>query len=620
MLKMIRTKGKKVTALLMGLAMCAMVFIITAQAAEDKQVYSPQNLLINPGFEETQNPDEYEGNTFKGWNVESDATTWSTLFPDGPARTGTTAGTTWCESDFNMSITQEVEVVTAGKYEASVWIARGKADFGEVELRILQGDTLVKKANLAAVEKNTDSSYYGIEVRDMDLVAGNYIVEIFLPCTQSELTDEWKENNAFARVDDVYFGLQDNNVLINPSFDEIQDPNENDGNVFVGWNVESDSTTWSVLFADKPARTGAYTGTTWCESDFNMSISQDVVITEAGNYNASVWVARGAANYGEAELRVKKGDNVVATGYIAALGDNDYYDYMQILLENVELATGEYILEIYIPCTQSTKEGFENNAWARVDNAYLGLQATTTVKNILLNGSFEETQDAGANEGNLFVGWDVNSDAETWSVLFGGGQARTGKLAGITWCESDFNMSIAQKATVVDPGEYTASVWISHGAANFPGSELRILQGDKIVASAALRNMEKNTDTQYKQIVIPYMNLEAGEVIFEIYIPSTQVDDGEFQNNAFARVDDAFLAKINTQMIEEPMEETKEEEATPAPEEANNSDTSEEVKEVAPSTNVKNDSKKMIITVVIVVIVAIAIGLFIVIKKRKTTK
>ncbi len=157
------------------------------------------------------------------------------------------------------------------------------------------------------------------------------------------------------------------NLLINPDFEEICDPNENEGCSFTGWYYDTTAESWSVLFADGPAQSGEVAAATWCADPFVMTWGQDFTITEAGTYKASAWVALGYASFEETILRVTKAGEVVAQISLPAAPENADDSYREIVLEGIELETGDYTFEVLVNCTVVGA-----NSFARVDNAFLG--------------------------------------------------------------------------------------------------------------------------------------------------------------------------------------------------------------------------------------------------------
>lgn len=187
-------KALRIISLLIVLALSVIAFAEEAPAAV--------NLLVNPSFEETQDPGLNEGDTFPGWTYETDAESWSVLFSDGPAYAGDLAGATWCADPFNFSVIQTIAIEAAGTYTASAWIALGEATFGDAELRIVAEDgTVVASAALPAVEANTNTEYQNIVIEEFALEAGTYQFVVFVPCTAVG-------NNSFFRVDGAFLGLK----------------------------------------------------------------------------------------------------------------------------------------------------------------------------------------------------------------------------------------------------------------------------------------------------------------------------------------------------------------------------------------------------------------------------
>ncbi len=192
----------KKTPFLKALVFVTLLSVLMLSFAVNAEEAAPVNLLVNPSFEETQDPALFEGDTFPGWTYESDAESWSVLFSDGPAYTGDLAAATWCADIFNFKVIQTIEIAEEGIYTASVWVTLGAATFGETELRIVAADgTVVKSASLPAVEENTNDAYQNITVTDIELVPGVYTFEIFVPCTAVGA-------NSFMRVDEAFLGLQ----------------------------------------------------------------------------------------------------------------------------------------------------------------------------------------------------------------------------------------------------------------------------------------------------------------------------------------------------------------------------------------------------------------------------
>lgn len=191
---------KKTLAIILAAILMLSVTVMAEEAPE--YVAAEGNLLINPSFEETQDPALFEGDSFPGWTYETDAASWSVLFSDGPAYTGVLAGATWCADPFNFSVLQNIEIAEAGTYTASVWVALGEATFGDTELRIKDAEgNVVAVGVLPAVEANTNSEYQYIEVKDIALEAGAYTFELFVPCTAVGA-------NSFFRLDEAFLGLQ----------------------------------------------------------------------------------------------------------------------------------------------------------------------------------------------------------------------------------------------------------------------------------------------------------------------------------------------------------------------------------------------------------------------------
>ena len=174
----------------------------------------------------------------------------------------------------------------------------------------------------------------------------------------------------FAEGEVPAYVAAEGNLLINLSFEEIQDPALFEGDVFPGWTYETDAVSWSVLFSDGPGYTGNIAGATWCGDVFNFSVLQTIELAEAGTYKASVWVALGEATFGDSELRIKDAEgNVVVFAALPAVENNTNSEYQIIELYDVALEAGVYTFELFVPCT-----AVGNNSFFRIDEAFLGLQ------------------------------------------------------------------------------------------------------------------------------------------------------------------------------------------------------------------------------------------------------
>ncbi len=327
------------------------------------------------------------------------------------------------------------------------------------------------------------------------------------------------------------------NLLNNPDFEEVCDPNENEGCTFSGWYYDTTAESWSVLFTDgsAPTYSGALAAVTWCADPFVMTIGQDFTVAEAGTYEAYAWVSLGVASFDETVIRVTKGGEVVKEAAIPAAPENTDDSYRKVALKDIALEAGDYAFEVLINCAV-----VGDNSYARMDNAFIGVQPVVG-ENILANPSFEETCDPNENEGCTFSGWYYDTTAESWSVLFVDGSAapHSGALAAVTWCADPFVMTIGQDITVAEAGIYNASAWVSLGEASFDETVIRITKDGEVVKEATIAAAPENTDDTYREICLEGIELEAGDYAFEVLINCSTVGA-----NSFARMDDAYLGIV----------------------------------------------------------------------------
>ena len=164
------------------------------------------NLLTNPGFEETQDAGANDGNAFVRWISDSMPVedSWTACFPSGEAIEGKTAATSWCAVGYTLTISQEVEVPEAGKYDAGIWISRGPANQGEAVLNIKSGDDVIASAKIDAKPDNDYHEYRLLKIDNFEIPsAGKYTFEL-VSITSGNSTAEGFNNNPYTRVDGAY--------------------------------------------------------------------------------------------------------------------------------------------------------------------------------------------------------------------------------------------------------------------------------------------------------------------------------------------------------------------------------------------------------------------------------
>lgn len=533
--------AKKTLAAVAGTAMLMMsLFSMTAAASVDDRVYlRGENLLANPGFEETTDPNTNEGCPFSGWYFDSvTESSWSTLFPDGPSRSGATAAATWCDKPFEMTVSQDVDVSEAGTYEAAVWVSLGYASFGETVLRVTKDGEVVKQTTIPAAGNNTDASYRQIHLKDIELEAGAYVFELVIDCTGIG-------SNSFARIDDAFLGIQ----KLEPEPPASAEPVELltnggfEGGSFEPW--ETTAATGIIGPGEGEAHGGTGAVVTWGgTTPFTLTASQSITVDETGTVEGSAWVALGYADFDAVELRVKDADDeVVAQGSLPAVSGNTNADYREIVLEETALEAGSYTVEVCVPCTAGT------DAWARIDDVSLILTPDPAqeipggdveeLENHVTNGSFEEVDEDG------FVGWtyEATNGATTFAT-----DPRTGEKALGAWGDKDYNLTVSQTITLEEAGDYMVSIWVASGFAAYPNTELRVLQNDELVASGRRFAVSARNDmTDYLRAVVPVAALEAGEVTIELsvdcIVEGLEVNEGE-EIDGYIRVDDAAMVKL----------------------------------------------------------------------------
>lgn len=532
--------AKKTLAAVAVTAMLMMsLFSMTAAASVDDRVYMRgENLLANPGFEETTDPNTNEGCPFSDWYFDSvTESSWSTLFNDGPSRSGAIAAATWCDMPFEMTVSQDVDVPEAGTYEASMWVSLGYATFDETVLRVTKDGEVVKQTSIPAAANNTDTSYRQIHLKDIELEAGAYAFELVIDCTGIG-------SNSFARIDDAFLGIQ----KLDPEPPAPAEPVE----LLTNGGFEGSLEPWTATAAsgiiganEGEAHGGTGAVATWSSEAFELSASQPITVEEAGTVEGSAWVALGYADFDAVELRVKDADDsVVAKGSLSAVSENTDYSYRQVVLEETALEAGSYTVEVVVPCTAS-----RGNAWARIDDVSLVFTATPAqenpdgdveeIHNYMVNGSFEEVDEEG------FVGWTytATNDATTFNT-----DPRTGEKALGALGDKDYNLTVSQTVTLEEAGDYMVSIWVASGFAAYPNTELRVLQNDELVASGRRFAVSARNDmTDYLRAVVPVAALEAGEVTIELsvdcVVEGLEVNEGE-EIDGFIRVDDATMVKL----------------------------------------------------------------------------
>jgi len=540
-----------VMATVTALMLTAALPVTSLAAGVTQDIYGKANLLANPGFEQTQVAAENDGNPFVAWigDIKSEGAGWSGFFAGGESRTGATAGTAWAEEDYTLTVKQDFKVDEAGKYEAGIYIGRGAADYEDSILNIKSGDEVVASAKIGGAAKNSYFDYRLISIKDIDIKSeGQYTFEIVVPTKFHKDEDGFKPNS-WIRLDDAYFTKQvDNgNILQDPSFEQTQVAAENDGNPFKAWigELKTDSTDWSGFFPGGEARTNASAATTWAGAAYTLTLTQEVEIADAGKYEAGIWLSRGIGNYGETALNIKSGADIVASAKLPAKADNDYNGFRYIGLKDINIANaGKYTFEV-VSKVDGPSDKVKNNLYLRIDDAYLGKQIDSS--NVLKNASFEQTQVAAENDGNPLADWvgEITTDSTNWTGFFAGGEAIDGATAATSWGGDPYILVLTQNFDVTTSGNYDASVWISRGPAIQGEATLNIKSGDSVIATATLGKSDQNDYTDFRQIFIKDISVEAGTYTFEVVakvggsVDATKNPD--FKSNPYLRIDDAFF-------------------------------------------------------------------------------
>lgn len=584
-------------------------------AVKTQDVFSNGNLLINPSFEQTQNPDENDGNPFVAWKSDNVpvADAWAGFFPAGEARTNKLAATSWCGVGYTLTLSQKVKVETAGAYEASIWISRGPANLGDTILSIKSGNTVIATTKIGGVKKNDYTNYRQLKISDVNIPAsGDYTFEL-VSVVEGPVDEEGFNSNPFLRIDDAFFGVKvdDGNMLKNPVFDQLQDPSENDGNAFAGWVSDSvpvqDS--WTACFPAGEGLINATAATAWCGVGYTLTVAQEVDITEAGKYDASIWISRGPAKQGEATLSVKSGSTVIASTKIAGSGKNDFLDYRQLLIKGFEVpAAGKYKFELVAVVEGPVEEeGFNNNPYLRVDNAYFGKHFDDGNK--LKNQYFTQTQDPSENDGNSFVGWVSDSvpSEDAWTACFPAGEGMVNGTAATSWCSVGYILTVSQNVDISQAGKYDASIWISRGPAKQGEVTLSIKSGNDVIAKETIGGGSDYFD--YRNIVIKDVEIpSAGTYTFELMaVVSGPLDTPN--SNPYLRVDNAYFGSVGTAG-------TSNEAISTGTESNSGSQTTVENK-AAEETKVKNPKTSDNNTYILITIVLMVLSAAVIIKSRK---
>lgn len=346
------------------------------------------NVLKNAGFEQTQVAAENDGNPLTDWvgELKTESKDWSGFFAAGEARTNAVAATSWAGAAYSLTLTQEVDIAAAGKYEAGIWLSRGIGNYGETVLNIKSGDTAVATVKLPAKEGNDFHGYRYLGLKDINIPkAGKYTFEVV---SKVDGLNEKVNNNLYLRFDDAYLGMQTDsmNLLKNASFDQTQVAAENDGNPFAAWvgEIITESKNWTGFFASGEANDGTAAATTWGGDPYTLVLTQDFEVAKSGKYDASVWISRGPAIQGEATLNIKSGDEVVATATLGKADKNDYTDFRRILIKDIDVKAGSYTFEVVAKVGGSVDEkqnpDFKSNPFLRIDEAFFGLAQTVVAK------------------------------------------------------------------------------------------------------------------------------------------------------------------------------------------------------------------------------------------------
>lgn len=404
---------------------------------DDDDTSEPEvNYIANPSFEKDDT-----GTNVDIWDITSwSKSDWMGKLQAGSAHSGNYKFVAYNDSDYKISLSQNISGLTEGIYELRAW-TQSTGGQNYARMNVTSGEDIDLSEN---IPEGTDK-FTQIKIPDIKVT------------TSGQVTIEFETDSAGGKwfaVDDIELvKTGEINHIKNSSFEEGTDGTTSNYYDIPEWSKSGPNADLGKIEINNK-HTGKYQLAAWSDAAYELAIHQDVNDLTSGIYELRAWTrSTGGQDY--LNLYVEGDEFDKQTKEIEATDE-----YIQTTIPNIVVTTSSQV-------TVGIETKGLANTWFTADDFELVKVAEIEAYNYVQNPGFEE-----GSTGETI--WDipswVKSGQDSWiGKAEYNKNAHTGSYNFAAWNDSNYEMTLSQDISLPN-GIYELSAWVRSKDQN-PGRE-----------------------------------------------------------------------------------------------------------------------------------------------------